>query len=118
MMHLLHTGKTFPVIRKRYFAINYFHSKVQYQNPCPISLPYNVLEGIKILLAYSVMKKSPVTVSQLYEMCNCFRSKTTSLSNLQTILLFFSFRSFLRFSEVCVCVCGCVCVCVCVCVFI
>ena len=70
MMHLLQTGKTFPVIRMNYFAIKYFHSIVGYQNPCPTSLSYNVLEGIKRILAYSATKKSPVTVSQLYEMCN------------------------------------------------
>ena len=68
MIHLLQTGKTFPVIRMSYFAINYFHSIVGYQNPCPTSLPYNAVEGIKRILAYSATKKSPVTVSQLYEM--------------------------------------------------
>ena len=31
MIHLLQTGKTFPVIRMSYFAINYFHSIVGYQ---------------------------------------------------------------------------------------
>ena len=41
MIHLLQTGKTFPAIRMSYFAINYFHSVVEYQSPCPTSLPYN-----------------------------------------------------------------------------
>ena len=68
MFHLLQSGKTFPVISISYFPINYFHSIVGYQNPCPISLPYNVLEGIKRILAYSATKKSPVTVSELYKM--------------------------------------------------
>ena len=63
MMHLLQTGKTFPVIRMSYFTINYFHSIVGYQNSCPTNLSYNVLEGIKRILAYSPAKKSPVTVS-------------------------------------------------------
>ena len=67
MTHFLQTGKAFPVIRMSYFARKYFHSIVRYQSPCPSSLPYNVLGGIKILLAYSATKKSPVTVSQLYE---------------------------------------------------
>ena len=70
MMHLLQTWKTFPVIRMNYFPIKYFHSIVGYQNPCPTSLSYNVLKGIKRILAYSATKKSPVTVSQLCEMCN------------------------------------------------
>ena len=84
-----------------YFAINYFHSIVGYQNPCPTSLSYNVLEGIKRILAYSPTKKSPVTVSQLYNMYNYFGSKTISLSNLQTILIcVLFFMGFLRFSEV------------------
>ena len=101
MMHLLQTGKTFPVIRMSCFAINYFHSIVGYQNPCPTSLSYNVLEGIKRILAYSPTKKSPVTVSQLYEMYNYFGSKTISLSNLRTILIcVLSFMGFLRFGEV------------------
>ena len=101
MMHLLQTGKTFPVIRMSYFVINYFHSVVGYQNPCPTSLPYNVLEGIKIILAYSATTKSPVTVSQLYEMYNYFGSKIISLSNLRTILIcVLSFMGFLRFSVV------------------
>ena len=101
MIHLLQTGKTFPVIRMSYFAINYFHSIVGYQNPCPTSLPYNALEGIKRILAYSATKKSPVTVSQLYEMYNYFGTKTISLSNLRTILIcVLSFMGFLRFSEV------------------
>ena len=52
-MHLLQTGKTFPVIRISCFAIEYFHSIVGYQNPWPSSLPYNVLEGVKRLSAYS-----------------------------------------------------------------
>ena len=38
MMHLLQTGKTLPVIRMSYFTINYFHSIVGCQNPCPTSL--------------------------------------------------------------------------------
>ena len=101
LIHLLQTGKTFPVIRMSYFAINYFHSIVGYQNPCPTSLPYNLLEGIKRILAYSATKKSPVTVSQLYEMYNYFGTKTISLSNLRTILICgLSFMGFLRFSEV------------------
>ena len=101
MIHLLQTGKTFPVIRMSYFAINYFHSIVGYQNPCPTSLPYNVLEGIKRILAYSATKKSPVTVSQLYEMYNYFGTKTISLSKVRTILIcVLSFIGFLRFSEV------------------
>ena len=84
-----------------YFAINYFHSVVGYHNPCPTSLPYNILEGIKRILAYSATKKSLVTVSQLYEMHNYFGSKTISLSNLRTILIcVLSSMGFLRFSEV------------------
>ena len=62
MMHSLQTRKTFPVIRMSYFVINYFHSIVGYQNPYPNSHSYNVLEGIKRLLAGSATKKSPVTV--------------------------------------------------------
>ena len=101
MIHLLQTGKTFPVVRISYFAINYFHSIVRYQNPCPTSLPYNLLEAIKRILAYSATKKSLVTVSQLCEMHNYFGSKTISLSNLQIILIcVLSFIGFLRFSEV------------------
>ena len=101
MMYLLQTGKTFSVIRMSYFAINHFHSIVGYQNPCPSSLSYNVLEGIKRILAYPPTKKSPVTVSQLCEMYNYFGSKTISLSNLRTILIcVLSFMGFLRFSEV------------------
>ena len=101
MMHLLQTGKTFPVIRMSYFATNYFHSIVGYQNPCPTSPSYKVLEGIKRILAYFPTKKSPVTVSQLYEMYNYFGSKKISLSNLRTILIcVLSFMCFLRFSEV------------------
>ena len=101
MIHLLQTGKTFPVIRMSYFAINYFHSIVGYQNPCPTSLSYNVLEGIKRILAYSATKKSPVTVSQLDEMHNYFGTKTISLSNLRTILIcVLSSMGFLRFIEV------------------
>ena len=87
MIHLLQTGETFPVIKMSYFAINYFHEIVGYQNPCPTSLPFNVLEGIKRILAYSATKKSPVTVSQLYEMYNYFGTKTINVSNLQTILI-------------------------------
>ena len=87
MMLLLQTGKTFPVIRMSYFVINYFHSIVEYQNPCPTSLLYNVLEGINRILAYSATKKSPVTVSQLYEMYNYFGANTISLSNLRTTLI-------------------------------
>ena len=95
------TGKTFPVIRISYFAINYFHSIVEYQNPCPTSLPYNVLEGINRILAYSATEKSPVTVSQLYEMYNYFGANTISLSNLRTTLIpVLSFMVFLRFNEV------------------
>ena len=78
----LQTGKTFSVIRMSYFAINYFHSIVGCQNPCPTSLHYNVLEGFKRILAYSATKKSPVTVSQFYQMYNYVGSKTISLSNL------------------------------------
>ena len=101
MIHLLQTGKTFPVTRMSCFAINYFHSIVGYQNPCPTSLPYDLLEGIKRILAYSATKKSPVTVSQLYEMYNYFGTKTISLSNLRTILICVSsFMGFPRFSEV------------------
>ena len=101
MMHLFQSGKTFPVIRMSYFAINYFHSIVGYQNPCPTSLSYNVLEGIKRIIAYYTTKKSPVTVSHLYEMYNYFRTKTISLSNLQTILIcVLSFTGFLRFSDI------------------
>ena len=101
MIHLLQTRKTFPVIRMSYFAINYFHSIVGYQNPCPTSLSYNVLEGIKRILAYSATKKSPVTVLQLDEMYNYFGTKTISLSNLRTILIcVLSFMGFLRFIEV------------------
>ena len=101
MIHLLQIGKTFPVIRMSYFTINYFHSIVGYQNPCPTSLSYNVLEGIKRILAYSATKKSPVTVLQLDEMYNYFGTKTISLSNLRTILIcVLSFMGFLRFIEV------------------
>ena len=85
----LQTGKTFSVIRMSYFAINYFHSIVGYQNPCPTSLPYNVLEDIKRILVYSATKKSPVTVSPLYEMCNYSGTRTISLSNLRTILIYY-----------------------------
>ena len=55
IMHLLQIGNTLPVIRMSYFGLNYFHSIVGYQNLCPSSLPYNVLEGIKRLLAYSAI---------------------------------------------------------------
>ena len=79
MINLPPTGKTFPVIRISYFAINYFHSIVGCQNPCSISLPYNVLEGITRTLTYSATRKSPVTVSQSYKMYNYFGTKTISL---------------------------------------
>ena len=83
-----------------FFTINYFHSIVGY-NPCPTILLHNVLEDIKKILAYSATKESPVTVSQLYKMYNYFRSKTISLSNLQTIAIcVLSFMGFLPFSEV------------------
>ena len=81
MIHLLQTGKTFPVISISYFTINYFHSIVGYQNPCPISLPYNILESMKKILAYSATKKSPVAVSELYEIQDYFGTKTISLSS-------------------------------------
>ena len=90
----LQTGKTFSVIRMSYFAINYFHSIVGYQNPCPTSLPYNVLEGIKRIFAYSATNKSPVAVLQLYEMYNYFGTKTISLSDLRAILMCFIFCGF------------------------
>ena len=70
-----------------YFTINYFHSIVAHQNPCPTSFPYNVIEGIKRILGYSATTKSPVTVSQLDEMYNYFGSKRISSPNLQTIFL-------------------------------
>ena len=75
IMHLLQTGKTLPVNRMSYFAINYFHAIVEYQNPCPTSLPYNVLEGIKRI---SLLCNQEITceVSQLYEMYNYFGTKT------------------------------------------
>ena len=50
MIHLLQIGKTFSVTSMSSFAINYFHSIVGYQNACPASLPYNVIEGIKRIL--------------------------------------------------------------------
>ena len=101
MIHLLQIGKTFPAIRMSYSARNYFNSIVGYQNPCQTSLPYNVLEGIKRILAFSATKKSPATVSQLYELYNYFGTKTISLSNLRTILIcVLSFMGFLRFNEV------------------
>ena len=81
MIYLIQTRKTFPVISISYFPMNYFHSIVGYQNPCPISLPYNVLESIKRILAYSATKKSPVTVSELYEMQDYFGTNTISLSS-------------------------------------
>ena len=81
--------------------MNYFHSIVGYQNPCPTGLPYNALEGIKRILAYSATNQSPVTVSQQHKMNNYFRSKKSSLSNLLTILAcVLSFMGFLWFSEV------------------
>ena len=73
---------------------NYFHSIVGYQNPCPTSLPYNALEGIKRIFAYSATNKSPVAVLQLYEMYNYFGTKTISLSNLRAILMCFIFCGF------------------------
>ena len=91
-----------------YFAINYFHSIVRHQNPClqnpsqsKTNLCYNVLEGIKRILAYSVTKKPPVTVSQLYEMYNYFGSKAISLSNFWTILICFIFYGFSKISWSC-----------------
>ena len=87
MMHWLQTEKTFPVIKMSYFTINYFHSIVAHQNPCPTSFPYNVIEGIKRILGYSATTKSPVTVPQLDEMYNYFGSKRISSPNLQTIFL-------------------------------
>ena len=93
MIHLLQIGKTFPVIRMSYFATNCFHSIVGYQNPCPTSLPYNAVEGIKRILAYSTTKKSPATVSQLCEMYNYFEINTV-------LICVLSFMGFLRFSEV------------------
>ena len=94
MMNLLQTGKTFAVIKMSYFAIKYFHSIVRYQNPCPASLPNNLLEGIKRILTYFVTNKSPVTVSQLYKMYNCFGNKTVSFSNLNNFNLYFIFHGF------------------------
>ena len=102
IMHLLQIGNTFSVTRMSYFGLNYFHSIVGYQNLCPSSLPYNVLEGIKRLLAYSATNKSPVTVSQLHKMYNYFWSKKISLyEQLRTILIcVLFFMDFLWFSEV------------------
>ena len=77
-LHLLQTGKAFPVIRMRLFTINYFHSIVGY-NPCPTSLSYNVPEVIKRILVYSATKKLPVTVSQLHKKNFHFGSKIISL---------------------------------------
>ena len=57
MMHLRQTGKPFPVIGMSYVSINYFHSIVGYRNLCPTSLPYNVSEDMKRILAYSATKK-------------------------------------------------------------
>ena len=62
---------------------------------------YNVVVGIKRILAYSATNKSLETVLQLYEMYTYSGSKTNSLSNLQTILIcVLSFMRFPRFSEV------------------
>ena len=82
-----------------YIAINYFHSIARYQNPCPTSLPYNVLEGKKRILAYSATK-SAVTVSQLYEVYIYFGTKTISLSKFRTILICVLSFMGLRFIEV------------------
>ena len=60
IIHFFQTTKTFPVIRMSYFATNYFHSIVGYQNRCSSSLLYNVLEGIKRLLAYTATNKLSV----------------------------------------------------------
>ena len=101
MIYLLQTGKTYPVIRMSYFAINYFHTILGYQNPCTSHLIYNVLEGIKRLLTYSATKKSPVTVQQLYDLYKKFGGETMNLANLRTMLIcLLSFMGCLRFSEV------------------
>ena len=101
MIRLLQTRKTFPVIRMSYFAVNFFHSIIRHQNPCPTSLHYNILVGIKRILAYSATKKSPVSVSQLYGMCSYFWSMKIILSNLRIILIcVLFFVGFLRFSKV------------------
>ena len=84
-----------------YFAINYFHTILGYQNPCTSQLPYNVLEGIKRLLAYSTTKKSPLTVQLLYDLYKYFGEETISFANLRTMLIcVLSFMGFLRFNQV------------------
>ena len=70
IMHLLQTGKTLPVNRMSYFAINYFHAIVEYQNSNS-----NVLEGIK-RISLLCNQKITCEVSRLYEMYNYFGTKT------------------------------------------
>ena len=62
MIHLLPTGKIFPVIRISYFAMNYFHSTVGYQNPCSISLPYFFLPSF-LELVNQYFKKGNIRYS-------------------------------------------------------
>ena len=101
ILQLLQVGKTYPVIRMTFYAINYFHNIVGYRNPCPSSLVPNILEGIKRLTGYSVTKKAPITVAQLYKLYDHLVGKKAELQNLRTMLVcILSFMGFLRFSEV------------------
>ena len=103
ILHLIQYDQSFPVIESSFYAINFYHSMFNLDNPCKSPVVKNMLEAAKRIKHHKIRKKKAISVEQIRQIYNhCLKNDSDNINvyNMRTLtLVIVSFCGFLRYSE-------------------
>ena len=98
--NLIQNNSPYSTIESAFYGISRGHKLHGYDNPCGSGMVKNVLEAGKCKLAKPVLKKEPVTVDMIANLCAKYALPAANLSELHiAAICVTAFNAFLRFNE-------------------
>ena len=100
ILHLIQSDHSFPVIEASFYAINFYHSILNLENPCQSPVVKNMLEAAKRIKHHKITKKKAISVDQIKQIYNFCIKNNKNIYYMRTMaLIAVSFCGFLRYSE-------------------
>ena len=98
--HLIESNCAYSKLECAFYGINWVHTIYGLSSPCDSGLVKSVLEAGKRALATMVVKKEPVSVEMMMQLCAKYATVHSSLTDLRVAALCVTaFNGFLRFNE-------------------
>lgn len=97
--HLLDHGSSYHVVVSCKYAIKWFHDLCGFPDPTCNSFVINLVESAKRNCISKPVKKDPISVEILQQLCNSYLSSNDLLVIRDLAMILLGFAGFLRFDE-------------------